>query len=563
MSNYMRFVSYLYEYKDGTKSENRGFVKVEARDNLGKIEIHIKAPSQPANIPIKVYGFVRKDSRLPSILLGTCNTGRTTTFCKLQFNTENIAGTEYNFSDLNGLLIFCDNNVCYGTSWDDHPIIVSTYDDITPAPASPEPVASPEVPAEEASLNAAETETREDSSIAEDTQDSEEVAAAENQTLSTDAEQLSGEPETTDELSQASDDTVIEELLSKPSICSSDDTSLSETAVPTEQPDGNGLPDADSEENITSFEQHHFSDNGTFSDDQPFPGSDSSEEQLSGEMILSREQHTGNMLPPPIPRPRQQNMTPLDTPRFMGNPMPFDSQQPAQMQMPYENQQYTEPVMDSNMPGGNNSYSENWYSPETLTPPARPAAPMEQTGYQYQSSLQNRTAFDSQQHSQAIPMQNYNPAGGQTYQSTAETYRQTFTDTAAQETVLQQPELQSVNSNSRWQQLCMERPNVAPFQDDEIIECIQVDLKDLEDLRQDNWVVGNNQFLLHAYSNYQHLIIGKINRSGEAVYVLGVPGNYDSKEKFMANMFGFPYFKSCQNKSLQNGEFGYWYRPIS
>ena len=44
--------------------------------------------------------------------------------------------------------------------------------------------------------------------------------------------------------------------------------------------------------------------------------------------------------------------------------------------------------------------------------------------------------------------------------------------------------------------------------------------------------------------------------------VLGIPGAYDQQERFMANMFGFPYFKESRHIQIPGGTGGYWYRLI-
>ena len=42
MSDYKRFVSYIYGYKQGEKRENTGFVKVNARGGECKIWVHVR-----------------------------------------------------------------------------------------------------------------------------------------------------------------------------------------------------------------------------------------------------------------------------------------------------------------------------------------------------------------------------------------------------------------------------------------------------------------------------------------------------------------------------------------
>lgn len=640
MSNYSRFVSYLYEYKDGTKSENRGFVKVEARDNLGKIEIHIKAPSQPANIPLKVYGFIRKDSRLPSILLGTCSTGRNTTFCKLQINTENIGGTAYNFSDISGLLIFCENDVCYGTSWDDHPIIVSTYDDITPPPR-PEPISQPQAPEpqemptvelnqdlNEEPMNEPadnlEMETPDDM-MPSDTQPFQETAEDYTEQLQA-AETTAADDERSAEESALSDEQIqsTEELESSESDAelppeAEDPISVSEQSRGSEETAFTCEPDEASEDLVTvnqqpltsdnagpAYEQPPMgraiplepplSDNRMFSDEQKFPRDENffNGGPFSGNLVLAKEQQfSGNMMPPPINRPISQNMMSFDDQQFMETPMPPGSPQMPRNRMPAADQPLMENPMPSGsqqmpqnrIPGTDNQFMNN-IMPEldtelppeairlpgtqttgrTIHPPARRVNFSGMVTPAQQSVIQERMPYDDQQFSRNAQSSTEQPLISKSWENNLQDDPQQYYQADTDEPTYAPQELQSASapcSNKGWNQLHTSHANISPFQDDEIMECIQLDLNDLQAMNQNNWGVGNNRFLLHCYSNYQHLIMGKTDRCGRAVFVLGVPGTYDPREKYMANMFGFPYFKSCKNKCRQNGEFGYWYRPIN
>jgi hypothetical protein len=114
----------------------------------------------------------------------------------------------------------------------------------------------------------------------------------------------------------------------------------------------------------------------------------------------------------------------------------------------------------------------------------------------------------------------------------------------------------------KWMKLQEYYKQVQPFQDQEIVECIQIEPKDLVHLKREDWILGNNSFLLHGYFNYRYLIMGRIVAAGESRFVLGVPGVYENQERVMANMFGFPSFKPANQTEVKPGEFGYWYRTV-
>lgn len=105
-------------------------------------------------------------------------------------------------------------------------------------------------------------------------------------------------------------------------------------------------------------------------------------------------------------------------------------------------------------------------------------------------------------------------------------------------------------------------PKMYPFEDNEIIWCARIEPKDIGLLPTDYWTLGNNSFLLHGYYSYRHLIFARVSDKNGCSYILGVPGIYHNREKFMAKMFGFENFKCTKRKQQRTGEFGYWYIPV-
>ncbi len=94
------------------------------------------------------------------------------------------------------------------------------------------------------------------------------------------------------------------------------------------------------------------------------------------------------------------------------------------------------------------------------------------------------------------------------------------------------------------------------------IECIRMELKDLRELPEKHWYLGNNSFLLHGFFNYGHFIIGEMEELGRKEYLVGVPGVFQNQERIMAAMFGFPEFRTANDVEVKTGNFGYWYRII-
>ncbi|MDD4111522.1 MAG: DUF6128 domain-containing protein [Herbinix sp.] len=106
-------------------------------------------------------------------------------------------------------------------------------------------------------------------------------------------------------------------------------------------------------------------------------------------------------------------------------------------------------------------------------------------------------------------------------------------------------------------------PRIYPFEDSEITRCVKVEPKDIGALPSDTWILSNNSFLLHGFYCYHHLIFAEIKDRYGCHYILGVPGIYHNRERFMARMFGFECFKSIRKRELKLGDFGYWYLEVA
>lgn len=116
---------------------------------------------------------------------------------------------------------------------------------------------------------------------------------------------------------------------------------------------------------------------------------------------------------------------------------------------------------------------------------------------------------------------------------------------------------------SIWNQLQRRYAKVLAFDYDYECEILSIKPQDIGILPRENWVYGNNSFLLHGYYNYRHLILARLeNPEGEPRYLLGVPGHYFSNEKNLASMFGFPHFVLARKQPEENGRFGYWYTDL-
>lgn len=115
--------------------------------------------------------------------------------------------------------------------------------------------------------------------------------------------------------------------------------------------------------------------------------------------------------------------------------------------------------------------------------------------------------------------------------------------------------------NGIFQKLRLKSEVFFPFEGQDI-ECIRMQLNDLQEFPKKYWYIGNNSFLLHGFFGYRHIIFGKMEEKGEQRYFIGVPGVFMNQERIMAAMFGFPEFRTAKTTEYKTGNFGYWYRII-
>ncbi len=96
--------------------------------------------------------------------------------------------------------------------------------------------------------------------------------------------------------------------------------------------------------------------------------------------------------------------------------------------------------------------------------------------------------------------------------------------------------------------------------------CTKIQRNDLAVLPRCEWKWANNSFLLHGYYNYHHLAFID---DGEK-FRLGVPGIYHPQEAKAASTFGFTEFipqadigiELTEDEKSNEEQFGYWCRPI-
>lgn len=93
------------------------------------------------------------------------------------------------------------------------------------------------------------------------------------------------------------------------------------------------------------------------------------------------------------------------------------------------------------------------------------------------------------------------------------------------------------------------------------IQAVKISLPDLHILEdnKNERNISKNPFLLQSYEHYGYLLFGRIQFPGkEPFWILGVPGTYHNREKYLADMYGFTDYIPEKIRQFQTGGRGYW-----
>lgn len=193
MAGYRRFISYMYEYTKGKKNKNTGFVKVESRDGVCRMQVNLQGVPQEEEF-LNVYGFVRKDDWLLGIFLGQIPVQGTEINRRITTPSEQFGGANYSLDDLAGIWTQSSFGRKYITVFDDGAVDLEKFVTELPsdhaaakpqqenAPQDTAGVEQPEEEAEAVSVNAEPDETTKAASQTAEAADEAVEAAAPAQT---------------------------------------------------------------------------------------------------------------------------------------------------------------------------------------------------------------------------------------------------------------------------------------------------------------------------------------------------------------------------------------------
>ena len=555
MSEYKRFVSYVYEYRNGEKKHSCGFCRAEVRGSQCKLELHMKFSPFPYTPAFQVYTFTAGKERPVGIPLGEAAYTRGTVYGLFHLPARGIGG-KYDFQQLGGLIVQSDTGGLYATSWTDLPFNpenflmqedalentpgIGSESDAESISGNTEPAAKPtqEAASDMAAIsipkNASDgtaksiPENAPDGAakfIPENTPDSAAEHTPENTSDNATEYTPEGSPDgamkSAPEVSP--DNTAKSVPESAPNIAAKSAPGNSPApAAPSEIPPGSTSPAAaeSAPESVRAASVETESE--IVPEELSVPSGQYNPPSANQEKPLRAMTSRSNS--PKIPPVR--NRRPASV-----SPDPSGESLLRQASVPFSPHRFTGgpiPTPEEIQAGISRSTSHVIY----------PESPGQSRGSQNSHRAENADIsrnFPEDTEEAGECQEDADPPAG--------------------------PAFSSRNRES-WRRLQDCYPHIQPFSDGQIHQCLQLTMKDLAELRKNSWFIGSNQFLARGCQQYHHFLLGvfRDDNGQDSGWVLGIPGIYDEKERFLAGMFGFPNFKPSRESSIRSGQFGYWYR---
>jgi len=526
LADYKRFISYMYLYTNGIKKKNVGYARVDARNGECRFKIYMQAEGLPDGI-FPTYLIHRPAVDMELIYIGDCVAKNQIMEGRLTVNENNIMNTGLNFSDIGGILLFLNSGEFYATQWDDKPILL---DEVLKAMnPKPEKTGLKNEIAEEkedqaGNLAVAFMDRKDDIKEKEVEEKQKETEVTSNTDKQAAVEKFFADKQT-----------VTEEIIAA-------ETGTDKKA---DDEDKAGAESKESDKEIVDV------DNKEAREIRAAEGKDADKSIVTGSIptIANEKTETDkHVSSESIVLEEEKTDTDLMTAK--------DEEDVEEKEVEKEQTDYKDAVPIGNMDNekkqiaAGQGKTDNYYEEKEKQNGIR--MPL----YTLPRGYKSRERLGAVRYEKPI-----NPW------EQVDKFKRSEEDRKKAADSLSQNKTHPVVSEGKKENQIIEKifnnyPRIYPFEDNEIKRCVKIEPKDIGTLPSSLWNLSNNSFLLHGYYCYHHLIFAEISDRYGCRYIIGVPGIYHNRERFMARMFGFESFKSIRKRELKQGDFGYWYQEV-
>lgn len=115
MGRYERMICYLYEYQDGHKGANVGYVKLEKRGEQCRVLIQMRR-ADLSTLPQAAL-FQQEKTGVLLIPIGVMRDNNGSMKGQYEGNVDNLAGTGLSLDDVHGVLVYVDEGHYFASTW--------------------------------------------------------------------------------------------------------------------------------------------------------------------------------------------------------------------------------------------------------------------------------------------------------------------------------------------------------------------------------------------------------------------------------------------------------------
>lgn len=127
-----RFIRYLYEYEQGKRIRNVGFVKVETGNEETFLNVQAKGFQEGDDRKLGLYLFYEENGKIISIFKEGTTIVSPAFSCCMKYTKEDV-GVPENYERINGLLLVTESDRCIAATWDDKVADVNNRKEFVPA----------------------------------------------------------------------------------------------------------------------------------------------------------------------------------------------------------------------------------------------------------------------------------------------------------------------------------------------------------------------------------------------------------------------------------------------
>lgn len=128
MNQYRRIVSYLYQYLNGDKGQNIGYVRLEQKGRQCRVAVQMRA-FETSFMP-EVWLFKQEQTGISYVSIGRLSAYSGNMQIKVATNTDDVCSSGHPASDFDGAVIYINDKEYYATTWSKESIYIGRKTDM-------------------------------------------------------------------------------------------------------------------------------------------------------------------------------------------------------------------------------------------------------------------------------------------------------------------------------------------------------------------------------------------------------------------------------------------------